>query len=70
VSTGPAGSRLQALARRESTRREAALERCELCGEAIPSEHRHLMDLHDRELVCSCRACSLLFADPAAGAGR
>jgi hypothetical protein len=70
VSTGLAGSRLQALARRESTRREAELERCELCGEAIASEHRHLMDLHDRELVCSCRACSLLFADPAAGAGR
>jgi Family of unknown function (DUF5947) len=63
-------SRLQTLARREATRREAALEHCELCGEPIPSEHRHLLDLRDRELLCSCRACSLLFADPAAGAGR
>jgi hypothetical protein len=70
VSAGLARSRLRALAQRESTRREAAQERCELCGEVIPSEHRHLLDLHDRELMCSCRACSLLFADPAAGAGR
>ena len=63
-------SRLQALARRESTRREAALEHCELCGDTIAGDHRHLLDLRDRELLCSCRACSLLFADPAAGAGR
>jgi len=63
-------SRLQTLARRETTRREAALEHCELCGDTIPGEHRHLLDLRDRELLCSCRACSLLFADPAAGAGR
>jgi hypothetical protein len=63
-------SRLQTLAQRETTRREAALEHCELCGEPIPGEHRHLLDLRDRELLCSCRACSLLFADPAAGAGR
>jgi hypothetical protein len=61
---------LQALARREATEREAAQEHCELCGDTIPGEHRHLLDLRDRELLCSCRACSLLFADPAAGAGR
>jgi hypothetical protein len=63
-------SRLQTLARRESTRREAAREHCELCGDTIAVDHRHLLDLRDRELLCSCRACSLLFADPAAGAGR
>lgn len=70
MSAALAGSRLRALAQRESTRREAAQEHCELCGEAIAREHRHLLDLRDRELLCSCRACSLLFADPAAGAGR
>jgi hypothetical protein len=44
-------------------------ERCELCGEALPSEHRHLIDLKDRRLLCACRACSLLFDREAAGGG-
>ena len=45
-------------------------ERCELCGEAIAERHRHLLDTERRELMCACRACSLLFADPAASRGR
>jgi hypothetical protein len=65
-----AGSRLGALARRSADAREAALERCELCGQPIGPEHRHLLDLADRELRCTCRACSLLFDRSAAGGGR
>lgn len=65
-----AGSRLGALARRSAGAREAALERCELCGQPIGPEHRHLLDLTDRELRCTCRACSLLFDGSAAGGGR
>ena len=42
-------------------RREAALERCELCGTPIGHEHRHLLDPGSRELLCSCRPCALLF---------
>ncbi len=42
-------------------------EVCELCSEPIPSEHRHLVDLRSRTLLCACRGCSLLFE--AAGAG-
>jgi hypothetical protein len=42
---------------------------CELCHEPIPLEHRHLLDLTDRELLCACRACTLLFDRAAAGAG-
>ena len=49
--------------------REAELERCELCGAPIDPEHRHLLDLRDRELLCACRACSLLFDRRAAGGG-
>jgi hypothetical protein len=56
-----AGSRLARLAQRAPVEREPVLERCELCGEPIPAEHRHLLDLEPRELVCACRACSLLF---------
>jgi hypothetical protein len=42
---------------------------CELCGEPMPGEHRHLLDLSTRELRCACRACSLLFDRDAAGGG-
>ena len=44
-------------------------EQCELCSAPIPSEHRHLLDLQTRRLLCACRACSLLFDRRSAGAG-
>jgi hypothetical protein len=62
-------TRLGALAKRSTVTREAALERCELCGAAIAPVHRHLLDLAKRELMCSCQACSVLFASAAASAG-
>jgi hypothetical protein len=34
--------------------------RCELCAEALSEQHAHLLGLHDRRLVCACRACSVL----------
>jgi uncharacterized protein DUF5947 len=63
-----AGSRLRELAERaREERAEAPRELCELCGEPIPAEHRHLLDLATRELRCACRACRLLFDRSAAG---
>jgi len=62
-------TRLQQIAKRSTVAREAALERCELCGTAIAPSHRHMLDLAKRELMCSCQACSVLFASPAASAG-
>jgi hypothetical protein len=41
-------------------------ERCELCGEAVPAGHRHLLDVRHRRLVCTCRPCSILFDRPEA----
>lgn len=32
-------------------------ERCDLCGAPIPDEHRHLLHLAERRIVCSCEAC-------------
>jgi len=61
--------RLQQIASRLTVAREAALERCELCGAPIAPAHRHLLDLEQRELMCSCQACSVLFATAAASAG-
>ncbi|HEX4217783.1 MAG TPA: DUF5947 family protein [Acidimicrobiales bacterium] len=48
----------------------AGEERCEMCAEPIPSDHSHVVDVGRRTLVCTCRACSLLFTGPGAGAGR
>lgn len=45
-------------------------EHCELCGRPIETEHRHLLDVQARALVCCCRPCSLLFERPAAAGGR
>ena len=62
-----AGSRRGRLARRAAAESAAVRERCDLCSVPIPDEHRHLLDLHTRELRCACRACSLLFDREAAG---
>jgi hypothetical protein len=69
-TTAPQGSpRLRRLAQRQATQREAALERCELCSAPIAAEHRHLLDLRNRELMCACQACSILFDRPQASEG-
>ena len=59
--------KLAQLARQAAVEREQELERCDLCGEPIPADHRHLLDLSSRELMCACQACRLLFERPAAG---
>ena len=64
-----ASSRLRRLAQRSAVEREAQMEHCDLCSEAIPADHRHLLDLRNRELMCVCRACKMLFDRGAAGAG-
>ena len=60
-------SRLATLAQRSASEVEAALERCELCSAPVPARHRHLMDLRSRELLCVCRACTILFDDGGEG---
>ena len=72
-----ASSRLRRLARRADEPKQtserpepAAAETCELCGEPIASDHRHLVDLSTRGLLCICRACTLLFDSRAAGGGQ
>jgi len=61
-------SPLQRMARRAAQEREEALEHCDLCSAPIAPEHRHLLDVGTRELMCACRPCSLLFDRAAAGA--
>jgi hypothetical protein len=65
-----ATSRLRQLAQRSASEREAALERCELCGAPIEAEHRHVLNVDSRELLCVCRPCAILFDRRAAAQGR
>jgi len=37
------------------------VERCELCGASLSSEHPHLLELSARRIVCACQPCSILF---------
>jgi len=49
---------------------QGQVEHCELCSEIIASRHLHLLNLSSRVLVCACQACSLLFSEQGAGAGK
>ncbi len=35
----------------------AYVDRCDLCGTTIAEDHRHLLHLFERRIVCSCEAC-------------
>jgi len=46
---------------RRFVRPRALVERCELCGLALPAEHPHLVELSKQRLACACAACAILF---------
>jgi hypothetical protein len=71
MTNAAASPRLARLARpRPSAVPESqAEERCELCGDAIAPEHRHVADVQNRTLLCACRACAVLLGRPGAGGG-
>jgi hypothetical protein len=60
VSTG-------ALARVIRGSGRTAADRCDLCGEPVPADHRHVLDTDSGEPMCACHPCSLLFDQDAAG---
>jgi hypothetical protein len=35
-------------------------ERCDLCGAEVPAEHRHLLQLEERQILCACESCFAL----------
>jgi hypothetical protein len=66
----PSSPLLRRLASGEAAKARAnEPERCELCAEALPSEHRHMVDIASQRLLCACRACAVLFEGKAAGGG-
>jgi hypothetical protein len=32
-------------------------ERCDLCATTVPTDHRHMLDLYERRIVCVCESC-------------
>jgi hypothetical protein len=54
-----ANRRTEAQAPRAAT---APDERCDMCSVTIPADHRHLLHLEDRLIVCTCETCRALFA--------
>jgi hypothetical protein len=62
-------TRLRDLAHRLAPAPEAQEERCDLCGDLLVPQHRHLIDVQDRRLLCACRPCTILFDHRGAGGG-
>ncbi|MDH6280374.1 DUF5947 family protein [Prescottella agglutinans] len=63
----PTGPALGVLRRIASTRPQPiAGERCEMCAVPIAEEHRHVVNMAGRQLMCVCRPCYLLFTEPGA----
>jgi hypothetical protein len=48
---------------RQLIRPRAPIERCELCGAELAPQHQHLIAPANRQLLCSCDACAILFSD-------
>jgi hypothetical protein len=44
-------------------RRARPVERCELCGLGVHSDHPHLIELARHQLLCACDACAILFCN-------
>jgi len=32
-------------------------ELCDLCGRTVPDDHRHLLELEQRQIICTCEGC-------------
>jgi hypothetical protein len=41
----------------EQAERVGPDERCDLCNTTVPSDHRHMLNLYERQIVCVCESC-------------
>ncbi len=64
-------ARMRTLAKAGSARGTAGApssgpqERCDLCNTVLPADHRHMLHLVDRRIVCTCEACWALHSGDA-----
>ena len=47
--------------------RSAYQEKCEFCGAGLAPEHKHLLEVAKRRIVCTCTPCALRFQDVVGG---
>jgi uncharacterized protein DUF5947 len=45
-------------------------ELCEMCREVLDGRHGHVVEVEQRSIVCTCRACYLLFLSEGAAGGK
>lgn len=50
---------------RQFARRRTTAERCELCSAELFPDHQHLLDPANRQVMCSCDGCAILFCGQA-----
>jgi hypothetical protein len=46
---------------RQFARRRSTAERCELCSLELSPAHQHLLDPKQRQILCACDGCCILF---------
>lgn len=46
-------------------RPRAPVERCEMCSAELAPDHEHLIEPANRQMVCACQACAILFSGKA-----
>ena len=54
-----------AVLQRFAKRRQANVERCELCSLVLADDHSHLVEPATRKMLCACQACAILFSSRA-----
>lgn len=47
---------------RQFIRERMLAEQCDFCSAELPSEHNHLIELSNRQMICACSACVVLFS--------
>jgi hypothetical protein len=50
-------SGLRGLAKPKPPQAATSGERCDLCSTTVPPEHRHMLNLYERQIVCVCESC-------------
>jgi hypothetical protein len=67
-TSGAGLSALRRIIRRTGTHHDDGPQ-CQLCSAPVTEPHRHMLDEQSGELLCTCRACTVLFEREAAGRG-
>jgi Family of unknown function (DUF5947) len=48
---------LRQLAKPQAPTAAGPEERCDLCSTTVPDDHRHMLNLYERQIVCVCESC-------------